>query len=48
MFKYSNKSGNNDTGYLEFYVVSRRVAAILGLLYGKDGGSMLFHYVGNY
>jgi len=48
MFKYSNKSGNNDTGYLGSYVVSRRVAALLELLYGKDGGSMLFHYVGNY
>jgi hypothetical protein len=48
MFKYSDKSGNNDTSYLGFYVVSRRVATILGLLYGKDGGSILFHYVRNY
>jgi hypothetical protein len=40
MFKYPNKSGNNDTGYLGFYAVSRRVATILGLVYGKDGGTM--------
>jgi hypothetical protein len=48
MFKYSNKSGNNDTSYQGFYAVSRRVATILGLLHCKDGGSILFHYVRNY